>query len=260
MTEQLQTRVQDRVAEIVFNRVETRNGFVPQFLAEVIEAIKAADNDPKVRAIMITGNGPDFSSGGDKKFLREILSMSTDDVIRNVYGYFQGVCRTVKTCAKPVVAVINGGAVGAGCELAISADFRVVSKSSFFHENWTAIGTIPPLGGMFLLPRLVGQERAANIIMRAQRVYGEEAVRIGLASHLVEDDAKLREEGFKFALDLAGRSPNAMRVAKVALRRSLDSTLAGEWEFNLLQQGTLLHGPDFAAALDAIEAKRVPTY
>lgn len=260
MSEQLQTQVKDRVGQIIFNRVETRNGFVPQFLAEVIDAIKAFDADPAVRVIMITGNGPDFSSGGDKKFLREIVSMTTEDVMKNVYGYFQGVCRTVKTCAKPVVAVINGGAVGAGCELAISADFRVVSKTSFFHENWSAIGTIPPLGGMFLLPRLVGVERAANIIMRAQRVYGEEALRIGLASQLVEDDAKLREEGFKFALDLAARSPNAMRVAKVALRRSLDSTLASEWEFNLMQQGTLLHGPDFATALDAIEAKRAPTY
>lgn len=260
MSDELHTRVQDRVAEIVFNRTQTRNGFVPSFLAQVIDAIRAFDADPAVRVIMITGNGPDFSSGGDKKFLREILAMSTEDVIRNVYGYFQGVCRTVKTCVKPVVAVVNGGAVGAGCELAISADFRVVSRGSFFHENWTAIGTIPPLGGMFLLPRLVGTERAANIIMRAQRVYGEEAVRIGLASMLVDDDSRLREEGFKFALDLAGRSPHAMRVAKVALRRSLDSTLASEWEFNLMQQGTLLHGPDFAAALDALDAKRAPTY
>lgn len=260
MTQELQTRVEDRVAHIVFNRVETRNGFVPAFLAKVMDAVREFDADANVRVIIVTGNGPDFSSGGDKKFLREVQQMKPEDVMKNVYGYFQGVCRTVKLCSKPVVAVVNGGAVGAGCELALAADFRVVSKKSFFHENWCAIGTIPPLGGMFLLPRLVGLERAANIIMRAQRVYGEEAVRIGLATQLVEDDEKLREEGRKFALDIAARSPNAMRLAKVALRRSMEGTLAGEWEFNLLQQGTLLAGPDFAAALDAIEAKRAPTY
>jgi len=260
MSEQLQTRVEDGVAQIVFNRTETRNGLVPDFLREVIEAVNAFDADPAVRALMLTGNGPDFSSGGDKGFLREVQRMRPEDVMKNVYGYFQGVVRTLKTCSKPVVAVVNGGAVGAGCELAIAADFRVVSRKSFFHENWTAIGTIPPLGGMFLLPRLIGQERAANMIMRTQRVYGEEAVRIGLATQLVEDDDKLRDEGLAFAKDMARRSPNAMRVAKVALRRSMEGTLFGESEFNLLQQGTLLSGPDFASALDALEAKRPPTF
>ncbi len=260
MSEQLQTRVEDGVAQIVFNRIETRNGLVPDFLREVIEAVNAFDADPAVRALMLTGNGPDFSSGGDKGFLREVQRMRPDEVMTNVYGYFQGVVRTLKTCSKPVVAVVNGGAVGAGCELAIAADFRVVSRRSFFHENWTAIGTIPPLGGMYLLPRLIGQERAANMIMRAQRVYGEEAARIGLATLLVEDDEKLREEGLEFAKDMARRSPDAMRVAKVALRRSMEGTFFGECEFNLLQQGTLLAGPDFASALDAIEAKRAPTF
>ena len=155
---------------------------------------------------------------------------------------------------------VNGAAVGTGCDLALATDFRVVSKKSFFHENWTAIGCIPPLGATYLLPRLIGMERAANMVMRAQRVYGEEAVRIGLATHLAESEATLRDEGQAFAKDLACRSADALRAAKVALRRSMEGTLAGEWEFNLLQQGRLLSGPDFASALDAIEAKRAPTY
>lgn len=260
MSDQLQTRVVDRVAQIVFNRPETRNGLVPQFLGEVMDAIRAYEADAGVRCILFTGNGPDFSSGGDKAFLREVQGMSPDDVQKNVYGFFQGVVRQVKTCSKPTVAVVNGGAVGAGCELAIATDFRVVARKSFFHENWTAIGCIPPLGAMYLLPRLIGLERASNMIMRAQRVYGEEAVRIGLATQLVEDEAQLRDEGQAFAKDLACRSADALRAAKVALRRSMEGTLAGEWEFNLLQQGRLLSGPDFATALDAIEAKRMPTY
>lgn len=260
MSDQLQTQVVDRVAHIVFNRPETRNGLVPQYIAQVMEAFKAFDEDPGVRVIMITGNGQDFSSGGDKAFLREVQKMTPDQVQKNVYGYFQGIVRMIKLSAKPTVAVVNGAAVGTGCDIALAADFRVVSKKSFFHENWTAIGCIPPLGAMFLLPRLIGLERASNMIMRAQRVYGEEAVRIGLASHLAEDDAKLREEGHAFCKDIACRSADALRAAKVALRRSMESTLASEWEFNLLQQGRLLAGPDYAAALDAIEAKKMPTY
>ncbi|VTU29810.1 MULTISPECIES: enoyl-CoA hydratase/isomerase family protein [unclassified Variovorax] len=260
MSDQLQTRVEDRVAQIIFNRPETRNGLVPQFLGEVMEAVKAFEADPGVRVILFTGNGPDFSSGGDKGFLREVQKMTPDEVQKNVYSFFQGAVRLIKLCSKPTVAVVNGAAVGTGCDLALATDFRVVSKKSFFHENWTAIGCIPPLGAMYLLPRLIGLERAANMVMRAQRVYGEEAVRIGLATHLAQDDAQLRDEGQAFAKDLACRSADALRAAKVALRRSMEGTLAGEWEFNLLQQGRLLSGPDFASALDAIEAKRAPTY
>lgn len=260
MSEQLQVRVEDRVGHVVFNRPETRNGLVPHFIGEVMEAVKAFEADPGVRVILFTGNGQDFSSGGDKAFLREVQKMTPDDVQKNVYGFFQGVVRQIKLCSKPTVAVVNGAAVGTGCDIALATDFRVVSKKSFFHENWTAIGCIPPLGAMYLLPRLIGMERAANMVMRAQRVYGEEAVRIGLATHLAETDEKLREEGQAFAKDLACRSADALRAAKVALRRSMEGTLAGEWEFNLLQQGRLLAGPDYAAALDAIEAKRMPTY
>lgn len=260
MSEQLLTRVENRVAQIIFNRPETRNGLIPAFLGEFMDALKGFEADKNVRSIMITGNGPDFSSGGDKAFLREVQAMPPQQVQTQVYGFFQGAVLAVKRCSKPTIAVINGGAVGTGAELAIAADFRVVSKKSFFHENWTAIGCIPPTGGMFMLPRLIGVERAANMIMRAQRVYGEEAVRIGLATQLAASEESLRDEGIAFALDLAQRSPDAMRVAKVALRRSMEGTLAGECEFNLLQQGTLLAGPDFASALDALEAKRTPTF
>jgi enoyl-CoA hydratase/carnithine racemase len=252
--------VEDRVGQIIFNRPETRNGLVPQFIGEVMEAIRSFEADPGVRVLMITGNGQDFSSGGDKAFLREVQKMTPEEVQKNVYSYFQGVVRMLKLCTKPTVAVVNGAAVGTGCDIALAADFRVVAKKSFFHENWTAIGCIPPLGAMYLLPRLIGMERAANMVMRAQRVYGEEAVRIGLATHLSQDEATLRDEGQAFSKDLACRSADALRAAKVALRRSMEGSLAGEWEFNLLQQGRLLAGPDYAAALDAIEAKRVPTY
>ena len=85
-------------------------------------------------------------------------------------------------------------------------------------------------------------------------------MRIGLATHLAESDEALRAEGQAFCKDIACRSADALRAAKIAMRRTWEGTMAGEWEFNLLQQGRLLTGPDYEAALDAIEAKRVPTY
>jgi enoyl-CoA hydratase/carnithine racemase len=259
MTNELLTRVENRVGFITFNRPETHNGFVPAFLDRLIATVKGFDLDPSVRSMVITGEGANFSSGGDKGFLRKVQSMSPQEVRTMVYGSFLGAVRAIKLCAKPVVAAINGGAVGAGCAVALACDFRIVTPKSFLHENWTTIGTIPPLGGMFLLPRLIGLERAANMIMRAQRVYGEEALSIGLASKLVAPE-QLLAEARAFAEDLAARSPNALALAKVGLRRGMEGSLEGEWEFNLLAQSTLTSGPDFALALDALEAKRMPTY
>jgi enoyl-CoA hydratase/carnithine racemase len=257
MPDELICRIEDRIGQITFNRPETRNGLTPAFLMRVIEAVKAYETDPAVRAILFTGTGQDFSSGGDKGFLHELRSMTSAEVREVVYAAFLGAVRTIKLCAKPTVAAVNGAAVGAGCEIAVACDFRIVTPRSFFHENWTDIGLIPPLGGMYLLPRLVGLERAANMIMRAQRVYGEEAAAIGLASKLVAPE-KLAEEARAFALDLARRSPAALAVAKVGLRRGMEGTLAGEWEFNVLAQSTLTGGPDFAKALEAMDRKERP--
>jgi enoyl-CoA hydratase/carnithine racemase len=209
--------------------------------------------------LLFTGAGQDFSSGGDKGFLHELKAMTPAEVREVVYAAFLGAVRTVKLCRKPTVAAVNGAAVGAGCELAVACDFRLVTPKSFFHENWSAIGLIPPLGGMYLLPRLIGLERAANMVMRAQRVYGEEAVDIGLATKCVALD-KLAEEAAAFALDLARRSPNALALAKVGLRRGMEGTLAGEWDFNVMAQSTLITGRDFAEALAAMDEKRPPVF
>lgn len=259
MTDELLTRIENRVAYISFNRPSTRNGLLPEFLDQVIATVKAYDADSSVRVIVLTGNGPDFSSGGDKGFLRKLKSMTPLEIRTVIYASFLGAVRALKMCTKPVVAAVNGGAVGAGCAIALACDFRIVTPRSFLHENWTSIGLIPPLGGMFLLPRLIGLERAANMVMRAQRVYGEEALAIGLASKLVEPE-QLLEEARVFAEDLACRSPHALALAKVGLRRGMEGTLEGEWEFNVLAQSTLTAGPDFARALDALEEKRSAVY
>ncbi len=110
-----------------------------------------------------------------------------------------------------------------------------------------------------LLPRLIGLERATNMIMRATRVYGPEAKAIGLATECVAAD-KLEELVREFASELAGRPRAALAVAKQGLRRGMEGTLAGEWEFNLQVQAMLISGPDFAEALDAIEQKRKPVF
>lgn len=259
MADDLLTRVDNRVGYISFNRPETMNGLTPDYLVKVIAAVNAFEADDGVRVIVLSGAGKAFSSGGDKKFLQELLQATAEQVKDTVYKSFLGAARTVKLCRKPTVAAVNGPAVGGGCEIAVACDFRLVARGAFFQENWIDLGIIPPLGGMFLLPRLIGLERAANMVMRGQRVYAEEAVAIGLASEVVEPDA-LTDRTREFAEDLARRAPAALAIAKAGLRRGMESTLAGEWEFNLQAQAQLITGPDFREAVAAMAEKRRPEF
>jgi enoyl-CoA hydratase/carnithine racemase len=259
MTEELEISIENHVATLTFNRPAVRNALTPALLERLIAAIGQLEADDAVRVLVLTGTGESFSSGGDRDFLRQLTAMTPEQIGRTVYRAFAGAAKAIKLCAKPTVAAVNGAAVGAGCELAVACDFRLVTPQSVFLENWIELGIVPPLGGMFLLPRLIGLERAANMIMRGQRVGGAEAVAIGLASELVAAD-QLAAAARAFAEDLARRSPRALAVAKAGLRRGMEGTLGGEWEFNIQAQSLLIGGPDFREAVAAMEQKREPVF
>jgi enoyl-CoA hydratase/carnithine racemase len=253
------TRVENGIGVLTFNRPEVMNAVEPKYLLGVIDAFKALDTDPQVRAIVVTGAGRGFCAGATREFLKDVSQMPAHQIRDAVYASFQGVTRAIKLSDKPTVAAVNGPAIGAGCEFALAPDLRVTTPKAFFCENWIDLGLIPPLGGMFLLPRMIGLERATNMILRAQRVYGEEAVRIGLASECVEPD-QLMPTALKVAEELASRPSAALRIARQGLRRGMDGTLAGEWEFNVQAQAILLNGPDFGEAAAAIEGGRKPVF
>jgi enoyl-CoA hydratase/carnithine racemase len=256
---ELITTIKNGVGTIAFNRPAVRNSLTPEFLVRFIAVLQEFEHDDSVRAIVLTGVGKAFSSGGDMDFLHSLTNMTQSEIRTMVYSAFQGAARAIKLCGKPTVAAVNGPAIGAGCELAVMCDFRLVAREAYFCENWIDIGAIPPLGGMYLLPRLIGVERANNMILRAAKVYGEEAKAIGLASE-VHDAEDLPQAAQQFAEDLARRSRNAIAVARQGLRRGLESTMAGEWEFNVHAQSALLKGDDFNEFVAAIGEKRKPVF
>lgn len=251
--------VRDGVGTLTINRPQVRNALTPAYLLEFTAAVKRLEADEAVRVLVVTGAGKAFSSGAEMSFLKDIVSMTAAEVQTVVYASFQGAAKALKLCSKPVIAAVNGPAVGAGCELAVACDFRVVARDAFFCENWIELGIIPPLGGMFLLPRLIGLERASNMMMRATRVYGDEALAIGLASE-VADTEQFPEAVRKFAADLAARPRLALSILKQGLRRGQESSLASEWDFNVQAQSMLLKGTEFNRAVDAIHAGQKPTY
>ena len=254
------TQSRDQVGYVVFNRADSRNAVFPEMLDEVIAAIGEFEADAAIRAIVISGKGEAFCAGADReRFLQKLPGKSAEDIQDDIYRRFMGLVRALKLATKPTIAMVNGPAVGAGCEFAVACDFRIISTTALFWENWIDLGIIPPLGGMYLLPRLIGFERASDMVLCARKVSAEEAVSWGLASRLV-DPEHLADATHKFATSLARRSPRALSVARKALQRGLETSLSTEWEYNLQAQALLLTGPDFAEAMSAMAENRKPVF
>ncbi len=242
------------VGVLTINRPETRNALTPDAAAELSRAIASFDDDPEIKAIVLTGAGNAFCAGGDLDFLAQLRQMSQEEIKTQVYRSFQGVTRALRLCTKPVIAAVDGPAYGAGCEIAIACDFRIVSHDAVFCENWIDLGLMPPLGGLFLLPRLVGLERANDMVMRASKITGKRAAEIGLASEAVEP-AALFDTAIKLANELASKSGSALSAIKQGLRRGLESQIAAEWEYCVNAQAILIGGADFTVKVDRLLAQ-----
>ncbi|MGH7355662.1 MAG: enoyl-CoA hydratase/isomerase family protein [Candidatus Rokuibacteriota bacterium] len=167
-------RREGAVLILTLNRPESLNALTLDAARLLGERLDAASRDPGVRAV-VTGAGSAFSAGGDTKFLLEIPGMSDDELRRVVYGTFQRPVRAIRAIDKPVIAAVNSATVGAGCELAVAADIRMVSEQARFGEIWIRIGCVPALGGMYLLPRIVGLDRATELILTGETIDAAEA-------------------------------------------------------------------------------------
>ena len=171
-----------------------------------------------------------------------IPAMAPDRIKDIVYGAFQRVPHAIRAMDKPVIAAVNGPAVGAGCEIAVACDFRIASEKARFGEVWISIGCVPALGGMFLLPRIIGLAKATELVLTGEIIDAREALRIGLVNKVVMPP------------DL----PHA--AAKTALNRGLDSTFLAELAATLEQQTACFATRDFAEGVEALAATRPPRF
>lgn len=247
------------VGRITFNRPELENRYNVAMMGEIRDAVQAMAADDAVRVVVLTGAGDTFCAGADPAFLDQIAEMDTAEIKRTVYANFQGAVRAIKLCPKPTIAEVRGPAFVAGCEMAVACDFRLADETAQFREGWIDFGLVPPLGGMFLLPQLVGLTKATEMVMLGTTVDAAEAAAIGLVNQCVPAD-QLATEVETLAARLAAGPGRAYAVAKTGLRRAMESSLAAEWEFNLEAQTMLISGPDFKEAVAALKDRRPPRF
>ncbi|HET8579122.1 MAG TPA: enoyl-CoA hydratase-related protein [Methylomirabilota bacterium] len=245
----------DGVCTLTLNRPEALNALTVDAMAALADRLEEAAKDPGTRAVVITGAGSAFSAGGDLAFLQELPGMPAARIKAIVYGTFQRVPRAIRAMDKPVIAAVNGAAVGAGCEIAVACDFRIASEQARFGEVWINLGCVPAMGGMFLLPRIVGLAKATELVMTGRIIDAAEALRIGLVSAVVAP-TELQPAAGKLAGRLARGPARALAAAKAALNRGLDSTLGAELQATVEQQIACFGTRDFAEGVRALAEKR----
>ena len=246
----------DGMAEIRLNRPERLNAVTQQLYDDLNAALTQAEKDPEVHIILLTGEGRAFCVGAD---LKEHKAGRTAFDRRQYLAGEQAVCKRLLTLRKPVVAAVNGYALGAGAEMAIASDFVVMAESAQIGLPEVSIGNFLGGGITWLLPRMVGMAKARELVFLGERINGAEAVRIGLANR-VFPDATFREEARAFAQKVAEKAPFSMELAKKQLNFAAESTLEAALVAEL--EGMVFVGftKDWQEGVDAFAEKRKPVF
>ena len=249
----------DQVATITLNRPERMNAFGGRMRQELVEILEAVKVNADTRVVVITGAGKAFCTGGD---LREFADGTVQALPKQATFERPAMCKAVLAIhemEKPVIASVNGVAAGGGCNLALACDIRIASETARFAQVFTRRGLHPDWGGIYFLPRLVGYAKAAELIMSAEIVDAEEALRIGLVNRVVAA-GELRSATEEMAGRIARNAPLPIAFAKRGLQRFGDWDLpqALDYEVHVLEM--LRKSQDVAEGIAAFLEKRDPRF
>jgi enoyl-CoA hydratase/carnithine racemase len=234
------------------------NFFDSALVAEIGDAFEALDADPGCRAIVFAAAGRSFCAGAD--FSRRMETGTVSEGSRSAAGrhLYKEAIRLFRN-KKPIVAAVQGAAVGGGLGLALVADFRVTCIEARFSANFNRLGFHPGFGLTATLPRLVGVQQAALLFYTGRRIPGDEAVRIGLADLLVAQ-TEVREAAQKLALEIAQSSPLAVMATRETVRRGLVDAIEAATERELVEQDWLRRTEDFQEGIKAMADRRLPDF
>jgi enoyl-CoA hydratase/carnithine racemase len=244
------------IATITLNRPEALNAFSREVVAEILQTLEDIRNDENVRVVVLTGAGEKaFSAGADIKSMSGMTVLKAREL--SLMG--EKLCLALENLEKPVIAALNGYALGGGLEVAMSCDLRVASENARMGQTEINIGLIPGWGGTQRLTRLIGRTKAKELVFTGRMIDAKTAEQLGIINMVVPPD-KFKETVRQFALELASKAPIAVRVAKALINKgadiSLDSALALERE----GFGVVASTDDLKEGVSAFTEKRKPVF
>jgi len=248
---------EDKIATLSINRPKYKNALNGETYEEFGIAIEDVKNDSDIRVLIITGEGESFCSGLDLNYAGSIKDLSKTEFMKtlkklqNIFAFEQ--------IDKPVISAVKGYALGNGCDIVLASDFSIAAENAKFSMAYTNLGLIPDLGGTFRLPRLVGVNKAKEIILTGESVDANYAYEIGMINRVVPND-KLMEETMAFAKKLAKRAPIALSLAKMAINNGLGVTLQSSLDNEVYMQNICLQSKDVIEAMMAFFEKREPNF
>jgi len=249
----------EKIAMITLNRPERLNALDRLMAEELLDALTDCQQDERMRVLLITGAGRAFCAGGDVKAMKESLDKASGNFLQKLLQVLNQVILAIRSMPKPVVAIVNGHAVGAGFNLALACDLCIASADAKFRQAFASLGLVPDTGGTYLLPRLVGLHRAAQLAFLDEVLTAQEAQVWGLINRVAPAET-LMEEAWAWAEKLADAPTPALGRAKTLMQQGLSNDLVRQLQQELAAQVEGSKTADHREGLVAFLEKRKPDF
>jgi 2-(1,2-epoxy-1,2-dihydrophenyl)acetyl-CoA isomerase len=248
--------IKEGIGYITLNRADKLNSFNREMAMLMQSKLDECASVKDVRCVFITGAGKAFSAGQD---LAELTSSTPPSMTQILSEHYNPIIDRIRKMPKPVIAVVNGVAAGAGANIALCCDIVIASQSASFIQAFSKIGLIPDSGGTYFLPRLIGWQKASALAMLGDKVGADEAERLGMIYKVFRDE-EFKEKAQKLALQLAQMPTKGLALTKHALNYSLTSTYEQQLELEdkFQQEAALTY--DYHEGVDAFLQKRLPVF
>jgi 2-(1,2-epoxy-1,2-dihydrophenyl)acetyl-CoA isomerase len=241
---------------VTMNRPERMNALGLELRTDLLASLADLGRDDEVRAIILTGKGKAFCAGGDLGELKEKMTVSQ---ARNYVREVSRIIAAIRNLEKPVIAGVNGAAVGAGFSLVMASDLIVASEKAFFSMAFVKVGLVPDLGANFFAPRLFGNHKAKEMAFLGKTLSARDLWEMGLVNYLVAPEA-LEQKLLEVAGQITDGPPLALGLAKRMMNQSWDLALDDMLEVEALSQAACLQSEDFQEGATAFYEKRTPHF
>jgi len=262
MSDLVERRREGAIVTLTLNDPERRNGLSPAMIDALESAISALDKESDVACAILTGAGSSFCAGGDPKRMLApgpYSEMSGYELRQHYKTGIQRIALAFHALETPIIAAVNGHAIGAGCDLACMCDIRIAAPEAEFAMSFVKLGLVPGDGGAWFLPRAVGMAKAAELMLTGERVGAEAALNMGLISAVAPSGALL-DAALTRAKAIASNPPHAVRLTKKLLQRAQELDFAGMLDASASYQAVAQRTEDHQEAVRAFLERRPPAF